>query len=286
MKKFLLLIFVFIIFQKLIGQQNYCDFEGNKVGYFGIPTGNLDSLHGNPAPSGINMSPYCAKYIRDTTDYDYIKFYPKMKLVDISQYALNTPQAPKLKMKLYSTAPVGTLVQIQLGLKSIDNYPAGTHSIYLTATTVQNVWENLTFDYLFSPVGSYATTDNIDKIALLFHPNSSDRDTIYFDDLMGPELIPASISQMDDLPAFKLYQNTPNPATVNTKINFQLNSPGLVSLKIVDLVGHTISTLIEENMKAGNYSIPIETSGIPDGLYFYVLKKDGVSRARKMIVLQ
>jgi hypothetical protein len=69
-----------------------------------------------------------------------------------------------------------------------------------------------------------------------------------------------------------------------TKINFQLNSAGPVSLKIYDMVGNPVASLIEQNMKAGIYTIPFQTGEIPDGIYFYVLKKEGTSRSMKMIV--
>jgi hypothetical protein len=83
---------------------------------------------------------------------------------------------------------------------------------------------------------------------------------------------------------FKLSQNNPNPAMESTTINFQLNSSGIVSLEIYDILGNQVSTVLNQNMKAGNYSVPIETSTIPDGLYFYILKKDGYSKTTRMII--
>lgn len=286
MKKIYLFILIFIITQKVIGQQNYCDFEGNKVLSFGISTGIMDSLALNPAPDSINSSLHCAKYVRDTAIYDVIKLYPSIKLEDVTAYADSSQLAPKIQMKLYTSAPIGTEVQLQLGIKSVNDYPAGVHSEYVAATTVQNAWEVITFNYFQSPDSavSFALSSTIDKIVILFHPNSSARDIIYFDDLTGPSLNTTGVSKIDNFPSFKLSQNNPNPAKQNTVIGFQLNSPGLVSLELYDMLGKSVLSLLNQEMKAGNYSLPIETSTIHSGIYFYVLKKDGFSQTKRMVV--
>ena len=73
MKKNYLIILMCMITRVSFGQQNYCDFEGNKVIHFGPMTGVIDSAFPNPAANSINGSAYCAKYIRDVTTYDNIK---------------------------------------------------------------------------------------------------------------------------------------------------------------------------------------------------------------------
>ncbi|MCE9540055.1 MAG: T9SS type A sorting domain-containing protein [Bacteroidetes bacterium] len=285
MKNLYFLFLVFAITQKAAGQQNYCDFEGNKVLSFGLSAGVLDSFALNPNPNGVNGSSRCARYVRDTVVYDIIRLYPNMKLVDVTAYADSSAQSPKIKMKLYTSAPVGTEIQLQLGMKSIDSYPAGTHSSYAGKTTVQNAWEQITFYYYESPVGSTVLPTNIDKIILLFDPLSTSRDTMYFDDLAGPPLInPAGISMIDASPSFKLSQNSPNPAKQNTVISFQLNTSGLVSLELFDMLGNLVSSVLNQEMKAGAHSIPLETGAIPNGIYFYVLKKDEFSQTKRMVV--
>ena len=268
-----------------MGQQNYCDFEGNNVISFGICTGILDSLTSNPAPNDVDSSSYCARYIRDTALYDVIKIYPNSKLVDISPFADTSAQAPKMQMKLYCNAPIGTQIILQLGIKSVNDYPSGIHSLYAASTSVQNAWETLTFYYFETLGGTFALPTEIDKVVLLFRPNTSGRDTIYFDDLTGPVLFNSTeVSTNGDSAPLKLSQNFPNPAAQNTVINFQLNSSGDVSLELFDMLGNSVSTLLNEKMKTGSYSIPVETSTLANGIYFYVLKKEGNVISRKMIV--
>lgn len=285
MKKLYFFILAFIVTQEVTGQQNYCDFEGNKVLSFGLSTGILDSFALNPGPDNVNTSSYCAKYLRNTSLYDIIRLYPDMKLVDISAYADASPQAPKITLKVYSSAPVGSEIQLQLGMKSIDSFPEGTHSSYAGITTVQNDWELITFYYYESPIGSMVLPTDIDKIILLFIPNSSSVQTFYFDDLTGPPLInPSGISMSDDSPSFTLSQNFPNPAKQNTIIRFQLNSCGLVSLELFDMLGNSVSSVLNQEMKAGGHAVPLETSTVANGIYFYVLKKDGFSQTKRMVV--
>lgn len=277
---------MFVITFQSIGQQNYCDFEGSKSISFGPASGIIDSMIGNPDQNSVNSSANCAKYIRNNTLYDNFKLYPYVKLADVSSYESNNALAPKLTMKIYSSAPVGTFIELQLGAKSDDNYPSGIHSEYRAVTTVKNEWQNLIFHYLQSPTGGLVTPYDVDKIVILFHPNSSDIDTMYFDDLTGPLLVPAGVYGNQALATFQLYPNSPNPAQEITHINFQLNTPGVVNLNLFDLLGNPVMSISNEYMKAGAHSIPVETENIPSGVYFYILNKEGVSRTRKLIVSQ
>jgi hypothetical protein len=283
MRNLLLLLIILFLPPGLKAQQLYCDFEGNKIIYFGDCTGKLDTLFNNPSESEIDSSRHCAKYIRDTSLYDNIRIYTNAKIENLESYANNSPDAAKIKMKLYSEAPVGTLIKLQLGSSLNNNYPGGIHSEYISYTTAKNAWENLSFSYLQSPAGGLTSSGSLDKLIILFQPGTNATDTFYFDDLIGPTLVTAS-SPGEAPASFKLFQNSPNPAKEHTHINIQLNTSGYVSLKVVDMIGNPVITLLDQNMKAGNYSIPVETSEIPDGIYFYILKKDGVSRSKKLII--
>lgn len=282
MTKYLLL-FIFLL-NSAFAQQNYYDFEGSMAVNFGPHTGVLDTLHVNPMSNNIDTSSFCGKYIRDTAMFDYIKLYPYKKLVDVTPYASTNTQAPKIKMKVFTSAPPGTIVDIQLGLKSIDNYPAGVHSEYRTVTTVKNQWEQLTFDYLqITPGGLVAPTD-IDKIIILLHPNSSDRDTMYFDDITGPPLINVQGIETGDPLTFSLGQNSPNPATTETIINFNLIANGLVQIELYNSLGIKVKSVADNYYHSGKHSVKVVTNDLVNGIYYYVLKSNNKSIAKKMIV--
>ncbi|MBA3971005.1 MAG: T9SS type A sorting domain-containing protein [Bacteroidetes bacterium] len=281
MKKIFLLLLAFVTFEKINAQQNYCDFEGSKVIYFGGYSGILDSAFANPDPNTINPTTFCAKYIRDTVLFDNFKMYPSAKLSDVSPYATFTTL--KIKMKLYTSAPVGSNILLQLGTKFDDIYPSGTHSEYTAVTTAQNAWQVISFNFFQIPTGSMTAPTDIDKIVVLFKPNTSGRDTIFFDDPTGPEIIVSGIPT-ENFPAVKLYQNHPNPAKEITQISFQVNTTSVVSLKLFDILGNSVSSLVNQTMKPGNYNIPVQTLTIPNGVYFYVLEANGIKKSLKMIV--
>lgn len=170
--------------------QVYDNFEGTRVLKYGERFGVLDSAVKNPAPNNVNNSPACALYVRSAAKkFANIKMTLERRLTGVEKYATYEGTPPRIKMKVYTTAPAGTLVEILLGSKRGNNdYPAGTHSQYQAYTSTSNEWEELEFKFAQIPQGSETSADQIDQIVLLFNPNSSTSDTYYFDDISGPSL--------------------------------------------------------------------------------------------------
>jgi hypothetical protein len=155
--------------------------------FVGSKTGNLTHSISSPKNTeACNKAKYY-KYQRNPKQkYDNIKFNISGKLLDVSKYATHNASALKLKMKIFTTAPAGTVVEIQLGKRANNAYPEGTHSQFQTITTVSNEWEELEFDFSQVPVGSQTDASQINQITLLFNPNSLSNDIYYFDDITGP----------------------------------------------------------------------------------------------------
>lgn len=170
--------------------QVYDDFEGNRLLNYGERTGVLDSMAKNPAVGPGNTSAKCGLYVRNgAKKFANIKMNIPQKLTGVDAYATYLGIPPKIKMKVYTAAPAGTLVEILLGSKRGNNdYPAGTHSQYQAYTTKTNEWEELEFKFSQIPQGSETSAIQIDQLVLLFNPNSSNSDTYYFDDLSGPPI--------------------------------------------------------------------------------------------------
>ena len=95
---------------------------------------------------------------------------------------------------------------------------------------------------------------------------------------------------------YKLYQNYPNPFNPMTKIKFDipdLGSPlgrgagGMCVLKVYDILGKEIETLVNEKLNPGTYEVTFNASQYPSGVYFYSLYEDGkIIDAKRMIVLK
>jgi glucose/arabinose dehydrogenase len=85
---------------------------------------------------------------------------------------------------------------------------------------------------------------------------------------------------------FVLKQNYPNPFNPITNIEFQLPVSGFISLKVFDVLGNQVKTLINEEKKAGFYQIAFDAFDLPSGVYLYKLSTESFSDIKKMIVLK
>jgi hypothetical protein len=85
---------------------------------------------------------------------------------------------------------------------------------------------------------------------------------------------------------FYLSQNYPNPFNPITKITFHLPKSEHVSLKIYDVLGNEVTTLIDEQKHAGYYELNFDASSISSGVYFYTLKTSQYSETKKMILMK
>jgi hypothetical protein len=85
---------------------------------------------------------------------------------------------------------------------------------------------------------------------------------------------------------YALEQNYPNPFNPLTQIEFDIRNTGFVSLKIFNLQGREIETIVNEVVEQGSYKISWDASQYSNGVYFYRLIADNFSAVRKMIVVK
>jgi photosystem II stability/assembly factor-like uncharacterized protein len=97
-------------------------------------------------------------------------------------------------------------------------------------------------------------------------------------------------SVRDDRPhvpsQYILYQNYPNPFNPTTVIAYSLPAPAAVTLKVYDLLGREIKTLVNERQNAGQHSMTFDGSNYPSGVYFYRLQAGTYSQTKKLIELK
>ena len=86
--------------------------------------------------------------------------------------------------------------------------------------------------------------------------------------------------------SFSLFQNYPNPFNPTTNIKYDLPTSNLVTLKVYDVNGKKIETLVNENQNAGSYSVLFNAVNYPSGVYFYKLEAGSFSETRKMVLLK
>ncbi len=85
---------------------------------------------------------------------------------------------------------------------------------------------------------------------------------------------------------FSLSQNYPNPFNPSTDISFSVPQSGEVTLKIYDLLGREVATLINKELNAGTYSTKFEAGNLASGVYIYRLSARNFSSTKKMVLLK
>jgi hypothetical protein len=93
-----------------------------------------------------------------------------------------------------------------------------------------------------------------------------------------------------------LEQNYPNPFNPSTQINYSIKENGFVTLRVYDIVGKEIATLVNEDKEAGTYSVSFSAKGgsafggnasnLASGIYFYQLKSGNFISTKKMLLIK
>jgi len=91
--------------------------------------------------------------------------------------------------------------------------------------------------------------------------------------------------------AFALLQNYPNPFNPSTRIQYSLEKAGMISLKVYNLLGLEVATLVNEHQEAGSYTVPFSASGggtstFASGVYFYRLETGSFVSTKKLILIK
>jgi len=173
--------------QPLGASKVYDDFEGTRLATYGPLTGTLQQAVANPLAERMNTSSLVGKYTRNAAiQYDnfYIGSVGTTNAMDFVQ------GRKKLFIDVYTTAPVGTEVDMQLentALSTVNAFPSGRHSKYVAYTTRQNSWQTLEFNYTQTIANSNTSIFAIDKMAILPEPGKFTANLYYFDNVRVAE---------------------------------------------------------------------------------------------------
>ncbi|MBS1516743.1 MAG: T9SS type A sorting domain-containing protein [Bacteroidetes bacterium] len=124
---------------------------------------------------------------------------------------------------------------------------------------------------------------NRQPTALVFDP---DNDIVLKTGTTQPGLVGIS-GAVNEIPGeFRLYQNYPNPFNPQTTINFDLPVKGKVLIKVMDISGKTIETLVNSDLNEGNHKVIWNGENYPSGVYFYSITAKGFDDTRKMMLIK
>ena len=87
---------------------------------------------------------------------------------------------------------------------------------------------------------------------------------------------------VDNTSTFSLSQNNPNPFNTDTRINYNIQNPDMVTLKIYNIAGKEVATLINQHQEPGSYTVHFDASKLKSGIYVYKLQAGDFSMTKKM----
>jgi hypothetical protein len=163
----------------------------------------------------------------------------------------------------------------------------GNYEIYYKRSTDDGInWGadyRLTNDSLLSGRPSVAVSGS--SVHVVWYDGREGNDEIYY------KRNPTGITGLENIESefpseFKLEQNYPNPFNPSTSIQYQVSSNTKVSLKVYDVLGNEVATLVNENKTAGSYEVTFDATGLPSGVYFYQLNTETFTQTIKMVYLK
>jgi len=85
---------------------------------------------------------------------------------------------------------------------------------------------------------------------------------------------------------YDISQNYPNPFTPSTTIRYQIPQDGMVTLKVYDILGREVKTLVNEVKTKGRYEVNFDASNLASGLYIYEIKSGSYKASKKMTLIK
>jgi hypothetical protein len=163
---------------------------------------------------------------------------------------------------------------------TIDSVKTATTLFAITpASAAINPSDSAKFYISFSPV----TAEEAKDTALFYDNSDGSPHTIALD---GNGTLTAMKTHSDMPREFSLSQNYPNPFNPSTHLRFTIADFGMVTLKVYDLLGREVATLVNERKSPGTYDVQFNGSALPSGVYFYRLESGSLVETKRMVLLR
>jgi hypothetical protein len=129
------------------------------------------------------------------------------------------------------------------------------------------------------------------KLSAIDFFGETDQYQMYVDDFTFTDLLFAAVEDSNEVNVnapvtYSLDQNYPNPFNPSTVISYQLPVSGLVSLKVYDVLGNEVITLVNQEKPVGNYEVNFNASSLASGIYYYQLRAGSFVQTKKMLYLK
>ena len=119
--------------------------------------------------------------------------------------------------------------------------------------------------------------------------NYSDPDFVAVCAEIAPSMLNGPIrntSMASEIPTEYSISNYPNPFNPTTTVNYQLPQNGFVTIKVFDVLGKEVATLVNENKSAGYYNANFDASKLTSGVYIYTITANNFTLSKKMLLVK
>jgi|GEM_PF-871117 len=250
-----------------------------------------------------------AQMFSDAVNFPYFKsgnnieYYPNLAPYNFSKNSVD-PEFEDPLIYAYGDSVVAwnhSAWKMEIGLPSTEYPPAAEWTnLLFTKDPVNNEYGNPTVWPRFNGVykNSELLSASIEKLPLgdlnwfpeakaKWAENQSAIEQ-HILDLNESQFSLTSVSQSDNsIPQkFNLSQNFPNPFNPSTEIRYSIPNSGMVTLKVYNIIGQEVSTLVNNMQQAGNYTVSFDASHLSSGVYFYKLQSGSFTLTKKMEVIK
>lgn len=163
-------------------------------------------------------------------------------------------------------------------------YSADT-TFYQQETHYKRYYADFLMGYTYDLVKNFGIT----RVYNTFDFGSDDRTlkgAIINGILYGDTTITGIDDDNNSVNSFSLAQNYPNPFNPVTTIGYSISKPGYVTLKVFDVLGNEVTTLVNEVKASGSFSVVFDAGNLSSGVYMYQLKTGSLIQTRKMLLLK
>ncbi len=147
------------------------------------------------------------------------------------------------------------------------------------------------YDWLTNDGNQYTVrymymVDAIPGVSLFAANNSASNDTYWAYDEFTFTAVPESVEDQELVNSFSLTQNYPNPFNPSTTIKYSVPQLTNVSLKIYDVLGKEVSTLVNAQQAQGVYEVTFDASNLASGMYIYTIQAGSFTSSKKMLLMK
>ena len=225
-----------------------------------------------PAPEAISTSDINFKTSGTISAEQWESVLIKYSNVTVTDENADGPAGPNVtgnpnfgEMLVADSSLINTRVELQDGNHQYHNFWDAALEFVPTRVMVADVMDEL-IGIMYYSFGNYKLIPRTDADFVNYATDVNDNLTSVYE--------------------FNLAQNYPNPFNPSTKINYSLQAEGLVTLKVFNILGQEVATLINDFQTAGTHSVNFDASKLSSGIYLYKIDSNGFTQTKKMMLIK